>query len=188
MDADATIVDVASPSSARSTRRVGPVEVPADFDPRAAALAGLVAGAFYLEAMELDLAFFRRNTGDLVLLGRPFVKRAARARTAGLAIHLGNSAALGVVYALLAEARLSGAPWRRGVLFASLENVVLYPLTALDQKHPAVRDGQIDRYWNAEAFVQSVPRHAAYGAVLGFLYDRWRRKPAGSAATPEPSA
>jgi hypothetical protein len=92
-------------------------------------------------------------------------------------IHLGNAAALGVVYAFLAESRLSGAPWRRGTLFASLENVVLYPLTALENRHAAVRDGQIDRYWNAEAFVQSMPRHAAYGATLGFLYDRWRRKP-----------
>lgn len=159
------------------TRRLGPVAVPADFDARAAALAGLAAGAVYLEAMELDLAFFRRNTDDLVLLGRPFVKRPKRARPAGLAIHLGNSMALAVVYALFADVRLSGAPWWRGVLFASLENVALYPLTALDKRHPAVRDGQIDRYWNAEAFVQSIPRHAAYGAVLGLLYDRWRRKP-----------
>jgi hypothetical protein len=34
--------------------------------------------------------------------------------------------------------------------------------------------GQVDRYFNWPTFWQSVPRHLAFGAVLGVLYDRLR--------------
>jgi hypothetical protein len=85
-----------------------------------------------------------------------------------------NSVALALLYARL-EPRLRGQPWRRGVLFANVENLALYPITVFEDLHPAVRSGEIDRYANWPAFWQSVPRHIAYGAVLGILYDRLRR-------------
>jgi hypothetical protein len=57
-----------------------------------------------------------------------------------------------------------------------VENVVLYPVTILEDIHPAIRLGQVDRYFNWPAFWQSVPRHIAFGAVLGILYDRLSRR------------
>ena len=84
---------------------------------------------------------------------------------------MANSVALAQVYRLV-EDRLPGSPWVKGVIFANVENSLLYPLTYLEDLHPAVRDGQVDRYFNWPAFWQSVPRHVAYGAVLGGLYAR----------------
>ena len=62
----------------------------------------------------------------------------------------------------------------KDVIFANVENVILYPITGFEDVHPAIRTGQVDRYFNWPAFRQSVPRHIAIGAVLGVLYDRLR--------------
>jgi hypothetical protein len=70
------------------------------------------------------------------------------------------------------EHRIPGPPWLKGILFANVENAILYPITVLEDRHPAIRDGQVDRYFNWPAFWQSVPRHVAYGVVVGSLYDR----------------
>ncbi len=148
---------------------------PSPVDLRAAALAGLAAGAAFVAVLEADLRLTGRNVDDLVFLGRPLVRDPRLARRAGLAIHAANSVALAALYARLAHGRLAGPPWWRGVLFANVENGLLYPLTVFDRLHPAVQDGQLDRYWSWPAFVQSVPRHVAYGAVVGALYERLRR-------------
>jgi hypothetical protein len=52
--------------------------------------------------------------------------------------------------------------------------VILYPVTRFEDIHPAIRTGQVDRYYNWPAFSQSVPRHIAFGALLCVLYDRMR--------------
>ena len=147
-------------------------------DLRAVALAGAAAGAAYAAVLEVDLRLTGRNVDDLTFLGRPFARDPARVRAVGAAIHLGNSLALATAYALLGHDRLPGPPWLRGTVFANVENTILYPLTALEDLHPAIRDGQLARYWTWPAFLQSVPRHVAYGAVLGALYDRLRRSTA----------
>lgn len=144
-------------------------------DVRAAALAGLAAGAAYLVEMVVDLRLSGRNVDDLHFLGGALGAEPRVARRLGFAIHVVNSIALAVGYARLAEPRLGGPGWRRGVVFASAENVVLYPLTALEGMHPAIRAGRLDRYFTWPAFLLSVPRHIAYGAVLGGLYERLRR-------------
>ncbi len=144
-------------------------------DPRAAVAAGLVASAGYVVAMEADLAITGHNADDLVFLGRPLVGRhRCWAKPAGFVVHLANGAVLALVYARFAHHRLPGPPWLRGIVFANLENGILYPLTLLERHHPAIRDGQLDRYWHPLAFLQSIPRHIVYGAVLGGLYARWR--------------
>ncbi len=153
----------------------GNADHPSTVDPRAAALAGLAAGAAFVAVLEADLRLTGRNVDDLIFLGRPLVRDPRWAKHAGLAIHAANSVALGALYAHLAHDRLAGPPWWRGVLFANVENGLLYPLTVFDRLHPAVRDGQLDRYWSWSAFLQSVPRHVAYGAVVGALYERLRR-------------
>ena len=143
-------------------------------DRRAAAIAGLAAGAAFVAVLEADLRLTGNNVDDLTFLGRPLVRDRERARRAGIAVHAVNSVALALLYARL-ERRLTGPSWWRGVAFATVENALLYPLTALEDLHPALRDGQLDRYWTWPAFLQSIPRHVAYGAVLGPLYARLRR-------------
>ena len=141
----------------------------------AATVAGLVAGGAFLLVLEADLRMTGRNVDDLIILGRPFVRDPAHARSVGTAIHLLNSVALAQLYRVMSD-RLPGEPWLKGVLFANVENLILYPITVLEDLHPAVRDGQVDRYFTWPAFWQSVPRHVAYGAVLGTLYSRLKSR------------
>ena len=143
-------------------------------DPKAVAVSGLAAGAAFAAVLEADLRLTGRNVDDLLILGRPIVADPAKARAVGGAIHAVNSLALAGLYAML-ERRIPGPAWLKGVVFANVENVVLYPVTRFEDIHPAIRTGQVDRYYNWPAFWQSVPRHIAFGAVLGILYERMRR-------------
>ena len=154
-------------------RRFGTIDI------GAAALAGAAAGVAYVATMELDNRLTGQRLDDLALLGRPFVRRPAAARWVGAAIHLGNAVSLAAVYAAIGHDRLPGPPWWRGTVFANVENTLLYPLAALEDRHPGIRGGEIDRYWTLPAYVQSVPRHVAYGVVLGTVYERLRRTTPG---------
>lgn len=145
-------------------------------DKRAAAIAGFVGGAAYIATMEIDNRLAGVKADDLILLGRPMVKNSDRAKLAGIPIHFTNSIIFAGVYAALAHDRLPGPPWLRGVIFANVENTVLYPLSALENRHPAIKSGQIDRYWTLGAYLLSIPRHIAYGIAIGSLYERLRRK------------
>ena len=138
-------------------------------DPKAVAVSGLAAGLAFVAVLEADLRLTGRNVDDLIVLGRPLAKDPKNARPVGLAIHAVNSLALASLYAVF-EKRLPGPPWLKGIVFANVENLILYPVTILEDKHPAIRDGQVDRYFNWPAFWQSVPRHIVYGAVLGSVY------------------
>jgi len=140
-------------------------------DPKAVTISGLVAGAAFVAVLEADLRLTGRNVDDLMILGRPFVENPTKARAVGGGIHAVNSLALAGLYAVL-ERRIPGPAWLKGVVFANVENIILYPITRFEDMHPAIRMGQVDRYYNWPAFWQSVPRHIAFGAVLGALYDR----------------
>jgi hypothetical protein len=144
-----------------------------ELDPKAVVISGLAAGAAFVAVLETDLRLTGRNVDDLMVLGRPFTEEPAKARVLGGAIHAFNSVALASLYAML-ERRIPGPAWLKGVIFANVENVILYPITLFEDVHPAIRTGQVDRYFTWPAFWQSVPRHIAYGAVLGVLYDRLR--------------
>src|SRR4051812_42670852 len=137
----------------------------------AAVLAGIAAGFGYLVQQEIDNRLTGKNLDDLLLLGRPFAMNRRRAKALGAMIHVGNSAGIGVLYAVAANDRLPGPAWARGMLFLTLENCVLYPVMMLDRYHPGVKSGQIDRYWTLSAFLQSFPRHLVFGALLGSVYD-----------------
>lgn len=151
------------------------VQAQADgIDLRAAGLAGLAAGGAFVAVLEADLRLSRNNVDDLVFLGRPVARRRAWARPVGLALHAANSVGFALLYARV-EHRLAGPPWWRGILFFNVENLLLYPLLVFEDRHPAIRDGQLDRYWTWPSFLQSIPRHVAYGAVLGSTYARLRR-------------
>jgi hypothetical protein len=140
---------------------------------KAVAVSGLAAGAAFVAVLEADLRLTGRNVDDLLILGRPFTEDPTKARAAGTAIHVVNSLVLASLYATL-ERRLPGPGWLKGVIFANVENVILYPITRFEDVHPAIRTGQVDRYFNWPAFWQSIPRHIAFGAVLGVFYDRFR--------------
>jgi hypothetical protein len=145
-------------------------------DQKAAIIAGLAAGAAYVATMEADNRLNDVNLDDLQLLGRPLAPDARAARWVGVPIHAFNSVALALVYARVAHDRWPGPRWLRGALFATVENTVLYPLTAFEQRHPGIRLGEIDRYFSLRAYVLSTPRHLAYGAVLGAVYEALRKR------------
>lgn len=130
---------------------------------------GVLAGASYLAALEIDLRVTRNNVDDRVMLGGIAPISARSARRAGIAIHLGNSIAMSAVYSLLIRQRLNGPGWWRGLVFANLENTLLYPLALLEDYHPAIRDGRLDSYQSTTAFLQEVWRHCVFGIVLGHL-------------------
>jgi hypothetical protein len=144
-------------------------------DAKAATIAGLAAGAAFVATMEIDLRATGRNVDDRILLGRPVVKNPDAAKAVGTILHGVNSVAFAWLYAAVCD-RIPGPPWWKGVLFFNVENVLLYPLTAFERFHPAVREGRLASYWNWPAFLQSIPRHVAYGVVLGVVYDRLRRR------------
>jgi hypothetical protein len=144
-------------------------------DANAASIAGLVAGVAFLAVLEVDTRLTGRNVDDRILLAGPFVRDPARARVVGTAMHLANSVALAWPYAAM-EPRIPGPPWWKGVLFFNAENLALYPLLVFRRRHPSIRAGVIDDYWTWSAFLQSIPRHVAFGAVLGVAYDRLRRR------------
>lgn len=144
-------------------------------DLAAAAISGIVAGATYIATMEVDNRITGIDVDDVKLVGRPFVREPESAKIAGLPIHFVNSIAIALVYAAVARDRLPGPSWLRGATFAAIEGTVLYPLAALEDYHPGIRNGEIDRYWTLKAYLQSIPRHITYGAVLGSLYDRLRK-------------
>jgi hypothetical protein len=147
----------------------------AHVDVKAAAVAGLAAGAVYIATQEIDNRLTGQRNDDLKLLGRLLVKGPEHAKLVGLLPHTINSVNLGIAYAALAHDRLPGPPWLRGAIFANVENTILYPIALLEDKHPGIRNGEIDRYLTLKAYFQSVPRHITYGAVVGPLYERLRR-------------
>ena len=95
---------------------------------KAAVLAGSAAGAAFALTLEADLRLTGRNVDDLLILGWPFAQERRRARRVGLALHVVNSLALARLYATMQHA-IPGPPWLKGVVFASAENVLLYPVT-----------------------------------------------------------
>ncbi len=147
-----------------------------DVDTGAAVRAGVISVVAYTVVMETDRRITGSRIDDLILLGRPAVpNRPDLARPVGAVLHLVNGAVIGLGYAALARDRLPGPVWLRGVAALMIENLSLYPLMSIARHvHPAMRDGQIDDYWTWPAFVESLPPHLVYGALIGPLYERFR--------------
>lgn len=137
----------------------------------AGAAAGALGGAAYAATMAADLRLLRYNADDYVLLGGAFGLSPGPASRVGKGIHLVNSIALGVFFERIAFRRLPYAPVLNGVVFATIENAVLYPVFIVEHLHPLIRSGDLPSYWNGTAFIQGVLRHLAYGAVAGWSLD-----------------
>lgn len=121
---------------------------------------------------ELDMRLFRYPSDDFVLLGGVFGGDRRSSRRIGAAMHVVNSAAVGAVYALTA-ARVSTLPGPvKGVAFATIENILLYPLLLAESRHPSIRSGALVSYRTKTAFTQEALRHIVYGAVVGSVHAR----------------
>jgi hypothetical protein len=139
-------------------------------------IAGFVAGGAYLVVAGIDNRISGQRLYDLQLLARPFVRSRRRANALGAAIHAGNSAALGALYGVAIEPHIPGPGAVKGIIFVLIEGTVLYPILALERRHPAVREDEIGPYWTWKSFLWNWPRHFAYGMTLGWLYQKLRHK------------
>ena len=129
-----------------------------------AALAGVTAAAVWAAAEPAAQRLFGTPYSDVRLLGAPLSRR--HWRTAGLAVHLANGAAAGVLFR-----RLGLRGWKAGVAAAQIESAALWPgMIVVDRYHPDRRRGA----WppllrNRRVFAQEAAVHALFGAILGLL-------------------
>lgn len=147
------------------------------------ALAGAVATAVWAAQSHLDTRVFGVDYLDQELLGKA-VTRGPAWQPLGWAMHLGNGALFGAVYANVAS-RLPLPAWARGPVAGLTEHVATWPLVALsDRLHPA-RHEMPRLAGSARAFLQATWRHLLFGVVLGELERRLNRAPDGAGADPE---
>jgi hypothetical protein len=134
------------------------------------ALAGALAAAVWAAQQPLDKRAFGSDYDDVELLGK-LVTRDGNWQAAGLALHMGNGAAFGAVYALL-RPLFPGPPVVAAVGAAMAENAGFWPLARLvDRHHPARRE-LTTLAGNRAAFAQATWRHLLFGLVLGELERR----------------
>lgn len=133
---------------------------------------GLIAGGAYLAAQTVDLAYTGNSVDDRILLGSANPLPPGHERAIGVCIHLVTCVAASALYAKAVAPSLKGPGWLRGAIFASLENMLLYPLVLLEDFHPAIRDGRLDSYQSWTAFLQGAWRHVWFGAALGAMNRR----------------
>ena len=123
-----------------------------------AAAAGAVAALVWAAAEPLDRRLFRHDYSDVEMLGKA-VTRSRAWPLAGLAVHAAN----GAVFAL-ASRRLRVPPFK----LAMIENVALFPLSYVVDRHHPARD-ELAPLLSIRGFAQATARHALFGAVLARL-------------------
>ena len=134
------------------------------------ALAGAGAAMLWAAQQPLDKRVFRCGYDDVELLGK-LATRGPAWPVAGLAMHVGNGAVFGAVYAL-ARARLPGPPLAQAPAAAMAENFGLWPLGRLtDRFHPARAELE-PLTGNRRALAQATWRHLLFGLALGVIEAR----------------
>lgn len=137
---------------------------------RRTVVTGSLASAAYLGAQALDRRVAPNEYDDLVLWGGFLSRRRRWQRALGLVVHFSLGITLAAVYE---SVRLPLPPmpgWFQGVLFAQVENALLYPgVPVLNAIHPEVRRGRLPSLLTWKYFLVEAFRHAAYGVVLGTL-------------------
>lgn len=137
-----------------------------------------MAAAVWAAEQPLDKLLFGCRYDDVELLGRSVVNGDGW-YPAGLALHVGNGAVLGALYANVAPV-LPLPPILRGPTVAFSEHLAVWPLALVsDRMHPA-RKQLPDLAGNRRAFAQATIRHLLFGLVLGEVERRLN-------ATPEPA-
>jgi len=134
------------------------------------ALAGAFAAGVWAAQQPADKVLFGVDYDDTELLGKAFTRGRAWPAV-GWALHLGNGALLGAVYASVAP-RMPVPSWSRGPLVGMAEHLASWPLTVVvDRVHPA--RGDMPRLAGSlPAFAQATWRHLLFGVVLGELERR----------------
>ena len=137
------------------------------------AIAGGLAAALWVAQQPLDKRIFGVEYDDVEVLGKA-VTRGREWPAVGLALHIGNGAAFGALYAKL-RPFLFGPPVLRALTASLLENFGSWPLAnVVEEHHPARRDlPKLSR--NTRALAQATWRHALFGVVLGVLEQRLNR-------------
>jgi hypothetical protein len=138
---------------------------------RRAALAGALAASGWAALEPLDRKLFAHDYSDVAMLG----KLATRSRfwpVAGLAAHVANGAAFGLLFEE-ARRRRDTRPRRLALGLALAENAVLFPLAAvIDRYHPARGEPGLAPLFTPRGLAQATARHALFGALLGAFATR----------------
>jgi hypothetical protein len=146
------------------------------------ALAGAIAAGVWGLQQPLDKRVFGVDYDDAELLGAAVTGERGTAATwaIGHALHVGNGAAFGAVYATVSPA-IGGPGPARGTLFGLAEHMASWPLTrVLGRAHPA--GSSFPTLWgNHRAFAQATWRHLLFGSLLGIL-EQQLNPPPGEAA------
>jgi hypothetical protein len=129
------------------------------------ALAGAAAASVWAAQQPLDRRIFGVPYDDTELLGK-LVTRGPAWPVVGLALHLGNGALFGALYANAAP-RIPAPAWARGPLAGLAEHAATWPGTRVtDRLHPA--RGELPTLWgDPRALAQATWRHLLFGVVLG---------------------
>ena len=148
------------------------------------AVCGAVAAAVWALQQPLDKLVFSSRYDDVELLGRA-VTDGDGFYPVGLALHMGNGAAFGALYANIAPALPLPASLK-GPACGLVEHLLGWPLGRVsDRAHPA-RDKLPTLTGNSRAFAVATWRHLVFGFVLGELERRLNAGP--EPAPPEPEA
>jgi hypothetical protein len=148
------------------------------------AVCGAVGAVVWAVQQPLDKLVFGHPYDDVEILGKA-VTRGDAWYPIGLALHAGNGALFGAVYANLAPS-LPIPRAARGPAVALVEHVALWPVSAVtDRFHPA-REELPRLLPSRRAFAQAAWRHLVFGLVLGELERRLNAEP--EPAPPEPEA
>ncbi|MDO8209270.1 hypothetical protein [Conexibacter sp. CPCC 206217] len=140
------------------------------------ALAGALATGVWALQQPLDKRAFGSCYDDVELLGRFVTGTRDGWFAPGLALHVGNGALFGAVYAQLAPL-LPGPPAARGTFVALAEHVALWPAGRLSDRHHPGRDELPVLTGSRRAFWQAAWRHALFGVLLGELESRLNPQP-----------
>ncbi len=139
------------------------------------AVSGAVAAAVWAFQQPLDKLLFGSGFDDVEFLGKA-VARDENWYPIGLAMHMGNGAAFGALYASIAPSLPLPAA-ARGVAVALIEHTAAWPLGAIsDRIHPA-RDELPTLSGNRRVFAQELWRHVLFGLILGELERRLNDEP-----------
>jgi hypothetical protein len=148
------------------------------------AVCGAVGAAVWGLQQPLDKLVFGHPCDDVELLGKA-VTRGDAWHPIGFAMHMGNGAMFGAVYANVAPALPLPAALR-GPVAALAEHLLTWPLgTFTDRLHPA-RNDLPKLVASRRAFAQATWRHLLFGLILGELERRLNAEP--EPAPPEPEA
>jgi hypothetical protein len=138
------------------------------------AIAGGIAAAVWAAQQPLDKRVFGVEYNDVELLGKA-VTRGSEWPAVGTALHIGNGAAFGALYAQL-RPFLFGPPVLRAVTAAMIENFASWPLINLAEEHHPAKRELPKIAGNPRALAQATWRHALFGAVMGVIEQRLNRR------------